>query len=376
MSSSTSRKQANPPVSQARSQGQTSQSSTNSLSKRPQTESRLRGTAPRQTQRAGRRRGVSVWRAYRWWLVGLTLVVIGAIVGLFLLLGHQSTANSTSSRSATDPQVLNDLALISDSQFSKVGTGNLSSPLRVIADRPMLRGPTGKPEFFYWGAEFCPYCAAERWPVVVALSRFGTFSKLPETTSSDTDAYPNTATFTFHGSVYQSNYLDFAPVELEDREGHPLEGPTVEEQQIIGSLNPDGSIPFLDIANLYLVRGQSFDPGILTGLSQRDIALQLTDPGTPVAKNILGVANYLTAAICVATADQPVSVCNTSYIQFIQRQLPRSPYAPTPTPTPSASLPSALPTTALGLIMLLPAVRRPQGEVRRRTSQHQAQKKR
>ncbi|MBX5449657.1 DUF929 family protein [Thermogemmatispora sp.] len=303
------------------------------------------------------RRGLAAWRVYRWWIVGATLALIGILIGLFLFLGHQSTGSSASRRVPTDPQVMNDLALIGDSQLSKVGTGNLSSPLRVIADRPMLRGPTGKPEFFYWGAEFCPYCAAERWPVVVALTRFGTFSKLPETTSSDTDAYPNTATFTFHGSVYQSDYLDFAPVELEDREGHPLEGPSVEQQQIIASLNPDGSIPFLDIANLYLVRGQSFDPGILTGMSQRDIALQLTDPGTPIAKNILGVANYLTAAICVATGDQPARVCKTSYIQFIEKQLPRSPYAPTP--TPSASQPSDLLTTALGPMALLPALRRP-----------------
>ncbi|WP_081838665.1 DUF929 family protein [Thermogemmatispora carboxidivorans] len=359
MSSSASRKRANPPTSQTRSLGRTSQASTGSVSKHVQTEARPKGTLPRQLQRAGRRRGVSSWRAYRWWLVGATLILIGAIVGLFLFLSYQNlTTHTNASRSATDPQVMNNLALINDSQFSKVGTGDLSNPLRVIADRPMLRGSGSKPEFFYWGAEFCPYCAAERWPVVVALSRFGTFSQLPETTSSDTDAYPNTATFTFHGSAYQSNYLDFAPVELEDREGHPLEGPTVTQQQIISSLNPDGSIPFLDIANLYLVRGQSFDPGILTGLSQRDIALQLTDPGTPVAKNILGVANYLTAAICVATEDQPASVCKTSYIQFIEKQLPRSPYAPTP--APSASLPSDLPTTALGLIAPLPIVRRPQ----------------
>ncbi|WP_376796805.1 DUF929 family protein [Thermogemmatispora sp.] len=355
MSSSASKKQASPATSQLRAQGRKSQALTSSAGKQSQAEARAPKPG-RQLQRTGRRRTNSAWRLYRWWLVGATLILIGALVGLFFFLGHQSASGPTSSsRSATDPQVMNDLALISNSQLSKVGTGNLSSPLRVIADRPMLRGPSGKPEFFYWGAEFCPYCAAERWPVVVALSRFGTFSKLPETTSSDTDAYPNTATFTFHGSAYQSAYLDFAPVELEDREGHPLEGPNVEQQQIIASLNPDGSIPFLDIANLYLVRGQSFDPSILTGLSQRDIALQLTDPNTPVARNILGVANYLTAAICVATGDQPASVCKASYIQFIEKQLPRSPYAPTP--TPSASLPSDLLTTALGMIAFRPFLR-------------------
>jgi hypothetical protein len=32
----------------------------------------------------------------------------------------------------------------------------------------------------YIGAEYCPYCAAERWPLVMALSKFGTFSNLPQ----------------------------------------------------------------------------------------------------------------------------------------------------------------------------------------------------
>ncbi len=36
----------------------------------------------------------------------------------------------------------------------------------------------GKPEMLYIGAEYCPYCAAERWAMIVALSRFGTFTGL------------------------------------------------------------------------------------------------------------------------------------------------------------------------------------------------------
>ena len=40
------------------------------------------------------------------------------------------------------------------------------------------------------GAEFCPYCATERWSVVMALSKFGTFSHLVGTTSSSTDVDP------------------------------------------------------------------------------------------------------------------------------------------------------------------------------------------
>ena len=49
----------------------------------------------------------------------------------------------------------------------------------------------GKPEILYIGAEYCPYCATERWPLAVALSRFGTFTGLRGIHSSATDVYPS-----------------------------------------------------------------------------------------------------------------------------------------------------------------------------------------
>ena len=58
------------------------------------------------------------------------------------------------------------------------------------------------------GAEFCPYCAAQRWPLIIALSRFGTFSGLQTTTSSSSIEYPNTITFTFRSATFTSQYID------------------------------------------------------------------------------------------------------------------------------------------------------------------------
>ncbi len=37
------------------------------------------------------------------------------------------------------------------------------------------------------GAEYCPFCAAQRWAMVNAFSRFGTFTGLTTTHSSSTD---------------------------------------------------------------------------------------------------------------------------------------------------------------------------------------------
>ena len=73
----------------------------------------------------------------------------------------------------------------------------------------------GKPEVLYIGAEYCPYCAAERWAMIVALSRFGTFSGLATVHSAaangagEAEPYPNTPTWTFVNAKYTSQYLTF-----------------------------------------------------------------------------------------------------------------------------------------------------------------------
>ena len=73
--------------------------------------------------------------------------------------------------------------------------------------------------------------------MVVALSRFGTFSNLRTTTSAADDVYPSTPTFTFYGADYTSPYLAFSSVELESnvRSGgqyRALQTPTADQQQL------------------------------------------------------------------------------------------------------------------------------------------------
>ena len=63
----------------------------------------------------------------------------------------------------------------------------------------------------YIGAEFCPICATERWPMLVALSHFGTFSNVSQTHSAVSDG--DIPTLSFYGSTYTSPYLTFTPVE-------------------------------------------------------------------------------------------------------------------------------------------------------------------
>jgi thiol-disulfide isomerase/thioredoxin len=192
---------------------------------------------------------------------------------------------------------------------------------------PVLRGADGKPVVTYIGAEWCPFCAAERWALAVALSRFGTFSDLAATHSSSSDVYPDTQTLSFYGSHYTSPYLDFVPVEEATNTravggAYPtLQRPTAAESDLMARFDPQGSIPFLDIANKYVVLGASYSPQVLTGLSQAQIADQLHDPNSPVAQAIDGAANVITAAIVRVTGQQPGGIASSPVIAAIAKSL-------------------------------------------------------
>jgi hypothetical protein len=170
----------------------------------------------------------------------------------------------------------------------------------------------------YIGAEFCPYCAAERWAMAVALSRFGTFSPLHGIHSSTTDTDPNTPTLTFYKSTYTSNYLTFTPVENETVGKTLLQQTTTAQQSLWQKYDsgPNGlGYPFIDLGNQYVITGPTFDPGVLAGLTWDQVAADLhNNPSSSVAQSADGAANLITAAICKMTNGQPGSVCSSSAV--------------------------------------------------------------
>ncbi len=283
---------------------------------RQQRVSDARATATKSSQRARRRvvRRNTIW----WWIGGIVVACVVVVIAFVVIANNQKASGVISSTANTS--VLKTVTSVSPGVLSAVGTGGLQNNIvRPITHQPALTGPQGKPEFFYYGAEWCPYCAATRWSVVIALSRFGTFSKLPESLSSSSDVYPNTATFSFHGSTYSSSFIDFVPLEVQDRNHNTLETPTASEQQLLKTFNVS-SFPFINIANKYQVR-TAYDPSVLAGLSQVQIASKLSNPNDTVTQNIVGGANYLTAAICAATQNQPASVCSVAPIPSIMQSL-------------------------------------------------------
>ena len=260
------------------------------------------------------------------------LLVIAVIATMILIKATGSSGPAARSASPTDTRtdlpasVLASLS-VSPATLDAVGTpAGVVPPSTVNGSGAILRGADGKPVLTYIGAEYCPYCAAERWGLAVALSRFGTLSHLSGTHSASADVYPNTQTLSFYGSSYSSPYLDFQPVEESTNQPvggtyQTLQTPTAAQSSLLTTYDAAGSIPFLDIGNKYVITGASYSPQVLQGLSREQIAAQLNDPSSPVAQAIDGSANYITAAISKVTGSQPSSVANSATIAGIAKKL-------------------------------------------------------
>jgi Domain of unknown function (DUF929) len=277
-------------------------------------------------------------RRNRLLIAGGAIVAVVAIVLGFVLSSGNSPSSSSASAGPTPPagaalaQVVSTTTTVPAATLDQVGAGTATTKPMPITGAPLTSG--GKPEMLYIGAEYCPYCAAERWAMVVALSRFGTFHGLGATHSAarngsgTAEPYPNTATFTFYGSTYTSTYVTFTPVELYTNIPDPstgsyttLQTPTAAQQALLSKYDAayNGAIPFIDYGNKLMTVGATYDPGVLAGLTWSQIASDLHNPDSAVAKAVLGAANYTTAAICSITGGQPASAC-TSGVKSLQAQ--------------------------------------------------------
>ena len=261
------------------------------------------------------------------------LLVIAVIATMILIKATGSSAPAARSGSApgTDATALPASVLaslsVSPATLDSVGSpAGVVPPSTVTGSGAILRGADGKPVVTYIGAEYCPYCAAERWGLAVALSRFGTFSHLSGTHSASADVYPNTQTLSFYGSSYSSPYVDFQPVEEATNQQvggsyQALQTPTAAQSSLLTTYDAAGSIPFLDIGNKYVITGASYSPQVLQGLSREQISAQLNNPSSQVAQAIDGTANYITAAISKVTGSRPSSVADSATIAAIAKKL-------------------------------------------------------
>jgi hypothetical protein len=274
-----------------------------------------RRVAWQQATAAKRRRATSA--AY-----GAIALALALFAGMILAKAATSTHTSTTAAqvaasTATTTQVVRTVTALPESVFAAVGDGGTANQAQAVTGAPALN-LGGKPEVLYLGAEYCPYCAAQRWPLVLALSRFGTFTGLALTESSGTDVYPDTNTFTFLHATYRSDYLALTTVEISDRDQAPLQTPTAAQQQLLDTYG-QGGIPFIDLGGAIVLRSSGYDPQLLAGKNWSAIAQTLTgDPSSPVTRAVIGTANRITAQLCALTHGQPASVCTAPEVKALE----------------------------------------------------------
>lgn len=275
---------------------------------------RDRRSAERASHRARYRERPSIWRGPLPYVAAVVLIV-GAIA--WSVLSSRGGPAPTLTGAASDAVVASVTSIPAD-VFDKVAGGGIADPLRATSF-DVLRGPSGKPLVIYVGAEYCPFCASEKWSVVAALARFGTFEGLELSTSSSSDAFPNTPTLTFRKAGYQSQYVELSAVETGDREGRPIATTPPDAQRAMDRSDPQGSIPFLSIAERRVAVGTGYRPDVLVGKTWTQIAESMRDPSTPLARGVIGNANWITAAICEQTGGQPASVCASPAVRSLSR---------------------------------------------------------
>jgi hypothetical protein len=271
----------------------------------------------------------------------ILVVLVAVVVLVALKLTNSSPADRTHLPVQPAPQALvQSVSTIPVAVFDAVGDPSepvISGATYVVPAAPPLT-LHGLPAVVWVGALFCPGCAAERWALVVALSRFGTFQKLYTTMSASSDVFGDTATFSLEGAEYTSSRVALsaveeygnAPSDKAPAGFEPLGQPDQLQKTAMRAYDrapyavPD-QLPFIDIANQMIVSGWSFSPGVLSGLTMQQIATELTVPSAPVAQAVLGAANQITAAICSATDQRPSAVCETPAVEMTSDRLGLNP---------------------------------------------------
>ena len=282
---------------------------------------------------------------FTWLAIGLVVVIVATLV-LVKVLGNSPAAAGKGAFSPTDAATVAQLQGVPMSVFNTVGVTSpvvqVTAPI-AVKGQPALTAKDSAgatvPEIFYLGAEYCPYCAAQRWSTIIALSRFGTWKGLGNMASYAHDTYPNTPTFTFVRASYTSKYVVFKSVEeytnylnAAGTNYQLLQTPTNAEMKLVqkydtpkyikGLTRADGNpIPFLSFDNKFLVSGASYSPDTLTNLTRSAIATGLTDPTSPVTDAIIASANYQTAAICSLTNNLPSNVCTSSGVLAAKKKM-------------------------------------------------------
>jgi hypothetical protein len=259
---------------------------------------------------------------WSWLALGVAFAILGTLL-LVKVVGGADGPGGTS-LTVTSSTVFAEVTAVPMTVSDAVGVTSPAVPIvapQPVRDMPLLTGRTRRgtrqPIVLFVGAEYCSFCAAERWPLIIALSRFGRFDTLYDVDSSAVDFAPSTPSFSFYGTRYSSTLVDFKAFEVatdvlgEHGYGHLMRVPHSMQKVMVG-FDPTSVYPFVDVADRLVVLQTGFSPETLAGLSRDQVAAGLIDPTNPVTQAIIATANELTASICDADGEQPTTVCQAS----------------------------------------------------------------
>jgi hypothetical protein len=266
---------------------------------------------------------------------GLAVVVIAAIA-LASILGSKGSGEPAPAEGAYRPPPAGTYqlpagavslvegvpvsALIASAR-AQLGRGQVTAPEKLPPAAPVL-SPGGRPEIMFICAEYWSKCAAERWALVMALSKFGTFTTLKGTTSSATGASPKTPTFSFYSAAYSSKYLTLVTDELETNtdvgggEYPLLQPPTSQEMTTMKAWDRAPyttttlSLPFAYMGGKFLLTTAQYDASAISQTSFQAAASIMSSGTDPVSRHAEAAAGYLVADFCALTRGQPARVCS------------------------------------------------------------------
>jgi hypothetical protein len=211
-------------------------------------------------------------------------------------------------------------ALVASAQ-AQLGRGQVTPPEKLPPAAPKL-SPGGRPEIMVICAEYWSKCAAERWALVMALSKFGTFTTLKGTTSAATGASPRIPTFSFYGAAYSSRYLTLVTDELETStdvgggEYPLLQPPTTQEMTLMTAWDRapftavKTSLPFAYLGGRFLLTTAQYDASAISQMSFQAAATIMSSGTSPVSRHAQAAAGYLVADFCALTRGQPARACS------------------------------------------------------------------
>ena len=260
------------------------------------------------------------------------MLALIAIVAFVLITGATTGGSQASALAAFDnqpaPQSVLSQLRIPSSVADSVGIGLATNFPKSVTAKPLTLN--GKPEIVYIGAEYCPYCALERWGLVIALMRFGNFTGLQYMTSSATDVGASTPTFTFVNATYTSKYIAFVSREQTNNKVNsttgqyqPLQQLNASQRALVSKYDSTGSIPFMVFANETVQVGANYnDPTVIASMNWTTIADTLhNSPSSLQSLALVGEANLITAQICLILNNTPASTCSQSYVTSVERLL-------------------------------------------------------